>query len=49
MLGLWYREYNNDDWSQVPASQSTGEKSFTYALPHFCEYAVALLEWAVQL
>jgi len=49
MLGLWYREYTNDDWSQVPASQSTGEKSFTYALPHFCEYAVALLEWAVQL
>jgi len=49
MLGLWYREYNNDDWSQVPASQATGEKSFTYALPHFCEYAVALLEWAVQL
>ena len=49
MLGLWYREYTNDDWSQVPASQATGEKSFTYALPHFCEYAVALLEWAVQL
>ena len=49
LLGLWYREYTNDDWSQVSASQSVEEKSFTYALPHFCEYAVALLEWAVQL
>lgn len=49
LLGLWYREYTNDDWSPVSASQSVEEKSFTYALPHFCEYAVALLEWAVQL
>ena len=49
LLGLWYREYNNDDWNQVSASQNAGEKSFTYPLPHFCEYAVALLEWAVQL
>lgn len=49
LLGLWYREYNSDDWSEVSASQSVEEKSFTYALPHFCEYAVALLEWAVQL
>jgi hypothetical protein len=49
MLGLWYREYTNDGWTQISASHSTEEKSFTYALPHFCEYAVALLEWAVQL
>jgi hypothetical protein len=49
LLGLWYREYSNDDWTQVSASQSVEEKSFVYALPHFCEYAVAgLLEWAVQ-
>ena len=49
LLGLWYREYSNDDWSQVSASQSVDDKSFIYALPHFCEYAVALLEWGVQL
>lgn len=49
LLGLWYREYTNDDWTALSASQSAGDKSFSYALPHFCEYAVALLEWAVQL
>jgi len=49
VLGLWYREYSNESWNEVPASQSVEEKSFVYALPHFCEYAVALLEWAVQL
>jgi hypothetical protein len=49
LLGLWYREYSNDAWTQLSAAQSVEEKSFTYALPHFCEYAVALLEWAVQL
>ena len=49
VLGLWYREYSNESWSEVPASQSVGEKSFVYALPHFCEYAVALLEWAIGI
>ena len=49
MLGLWYREYSNESWTQVSASQHVEDKSFMYALPHFCEYAVALLEWAVQL
>lgn len=49
LLGLWYREYSNDPWTQVAASQSVEEKLFLYSLPHFCEYAVAeLLEWAVQ-
>jgi hypothetical protein len=49
LLGLWYREGQNDDWSKVGASQSVDEKSFTYALPHFCEYAIAeaLMEWNV--
>jgi len=48
LLGLWYREYTNDEWSQVSASHSVEDKSFTYALPHFCEYAVAaLLDWSV--
>ena len=49
LLGLVYREYSNDSWTQVPATHLVDDKSFVYALPHFCEYAVALLEWAVQL
>lgn len=49
VLGLWYREYSTESWSQVPASQSVGEKAFVYALPHFCQYAVALLEWAIGI
>lgn len=49
LLGLWYREDSSDPWTNVSASQSLEEKSFTYALPHFCEYAVAeLLEWVVS-
>src|ERR1051325_1434885 len=49
LLGLWYREGQADAWTQLSATQSLDEKSFTYALPHFCEYAVAeLLEWAVS-
>lgn len=49
LLGLWYREGQADAWTQLSASQSVDEKSFTYALPHFCDYAVAeLLEWAVS-
>ena len=49
LLGLMYREYSDDPWTQVPASQSVDDKLFLYSLPHFCEYAVAeLLEWAVQ-
>lgn len=49
LLGLWYREVSDEPWTQVPASQSLDEKSFTYSLPHFCEYAIAeLLDWAVS-
>lgn len=49
LLGLWYREDSSDPWTNVSATQSLEEKSFTYALPHFCEYAVAeLLEWVVS-
>jgi len=49
MLGLWYREYSDESWTAVGATQSAEDKLFTYALPHFCEFAVAqLLEWAVQ-
>src|SRR6266566_4441236 len=50
VLGLWYREKDSDPWTKLGASQSLDEKSFTYALPHFCEYDVAeaLMEWAVN-
>ena len=49
LLGLWYREDQNEPWTKLGASQSLAENSFTYALPHFCEYEVAeaLLEWNV--
>lgn len=49
LLGLWYREDQGEDWTKVGASQSVDEKSFTYALPHFCEYAIAeaLMDWSV--
>ncbi|HYT62286.1 MAG TPA: hypothetical protein VEL50_00205 [Gemmatimonadales bacterium] len=48
LLGLWYRE-SDEPWTPVPASQSLEEKSFTYGLPHFCEYAVAeLLDWIIS-
>ena len=48
LLGLWYRE-SDEPWTAVPASQSLEEKSFTYGLPHFCEYAVAeLLDWIIS-
>ena len=49
VLGLWYREENSDPWTKLGASQSLDEKSFTYALPHFCEYAIAeaMMDWSV--
>jgi hypothetical protein len=48
LLGLWYREGQEDQWTHLTAQQSVDEKRFAYALPHFCEYAVAaLLEWSV--
>ena len=49
LLGLWYREYSDDPWTEVGATLSAADKLFVYALPHFCQYAVARrLEWAVQ-
>jgi hypothetical protein len=49
LLGLWYREGDSDPWTKLGASQSLDEKSFTYALPHFCVYEIAesLLDWSV--
>jgi hypothetical protein len=48
LLGLWYREGSNSDWSQIPAVQSIGDKSFIGELHHFSEYAVSFLEYAVS-
>jgi hypothetical protein len=48
-LGLFYREDHRHPWTQLAATQSVVEKSFTYDIPHFSDYAVAkLMEWAVQ-
>ncbi len=41
LLGLWYREGTADAWQPIPAVQTLANKSFTSALPHFCEYAVS--------
>lgn len=49
LLGLWYREDAANPWTQLPATHSIAEKSFTYGLAHFSEYAVAeLVEWIVS-
>jgi len=49
LLGLWYRANSSEPWTHLSANQSLTEKSFTYALPHFSEYAIAeaLMEWSV--
>jgi hypothetical protein len=51
LLGLWYRADASEPWTHLSANQSLEDKSFSYALPHFSEYAIAdaLLEWAVGL
>ena len=41
LLGMRYREGPDSAWTDVPASQSISDKSFTSALPHFSEYAVS--------
>jgi len=48
-LGLFYREDQKHPWTYLSATQSIADQSFTYAIPHFSDYAVAKLrEWAVQ-
>jgi len=48
-LGLLYREDQKHPWTYLSATQSIADQSFTYAIPHFSDYAVAKLrEWAVQ-
>lgn len=41
LLGLWYREGAESEWSRIPASQVVSDKSFMSALLHFSEYAVS--------
>lgn len=41
LLGMWYREGADAAWEEIPAVRSLADKSFTSALPHFCEYAVS--------
>ena len=48
-LAMFYREDQKHPWSQLAATQSIADQSFTYAIPHFSDYAIAKLrEWAVQ-
>lgn len=48
-LGLFYREDHKHPWIQLAATQSLEQKSFTYDIPHFSDYAVAkLMEWVVS-
>jgi len=48
-LALFYREDHKHPWTRLAARQSIAERSFTYGIPHFSDYAVAKLrEWAVQ-
>lgn len=48
-LALFYREDQKHPWSQLSATQSIADQSFTYAIPHFSDYAVAKMrEWAIQ-
>jgi len=47
-LGMFYREDHKHPWIQLAATQSLEQKSFTYNIPHFSDYAIAkLAEWSV--
>jgi hypothetical protein len=48
LLGLWYREGADSAWTQIPAVQSLGDKSFISSLKHFCDYEVSFTEYAVS-
>src|SRR6266404_6132839 len=41
LLGLSYREGTEGTWERIPTIRLLSDKSFTSALPHFCEYAVS--------
>lgn len=47
-LALFYREDHHHPWIELAATQSLEQKSFTYNIPHFSDYAIAkLAEWSV--
>ena len=48
LLGLWYREGADSAWTRIPATQSVLDKAFISELKHFCDYEVALSEYAVS-
>lgn len=48
LLGLWYREGTVDPWTNIPATHSLEDKSFTSPLAHFSEYALSFLDWVVS-
>jgi len=41
LLGLWYREGSETEWTRIPAFQLLSDKSFVTELLHFCGYAVS--------
>ena len=41
LLGIWYREGDGAAWTPISAFHSLAEKSFTIALEHFSEWALA--------
>lgn len=48
-LGLFYREDHKHPWTQLAATQSLEQKSFTYGIAHFSDYAIAkLMDWAIS-
>jgi hypothetical protein len=48
LLGLWYREGADSEWTRVTASQSVADQSFVTALKHFSDYEVSFTEYAVS-
>ncbi|HEX4601404.1 MAG TPA: hypothetical protein VH116_08425 [Gemmatimonadales bacterium] len=41
LLGLWYREGSDSEWTRLAANQSLTDRSFISALAHFSDYAVS--------
>jgi hypothetical protein len=48
-LAMFYREDHKHPWIELNATQSVVQKSFTYNIPHFSDYAIGrLAEWSVN-
>jgi len=48
LLGMWYREGADSQWTPIPAAQSLPDKSFMSELLHFCDFEVSFSEYAVS-